>query len=87
MRLEELNWLADPLREGDACAVQVRYRAKAVPATVVVAAGDVLELALAEPVRAITPGQSGVLYVASDRVLGGGVIDSPASLTLISGSR
>jgi len=33
-------------------------------------------LVLAEPVRAITPGQSGVLY-AGDRVLGGGVIASP----------
>ena len=33
-----------------------------------------LELALAAPVRAITPGQSGVLYGADGRVLGGGVI-------------
>ena len=33
-----------------------------------------LELVLEEPVRAITPGQSGVLYAADDRVLGGGVI-------------
>ena len=31
-----------------------------------------LELALAAPVRAITPGQSGVLYAPDDRVLGGG---------------
>ena len=71
--LDEVNWLADPLREGDACEVQVRYRARAVPATVVAAHDHGLELVLAEPVRAITPGQSGVLY-AGDRVLGGGVI-------------
>jgi tRNA-specific 2-thiouridylase len=32
-----------------------------------------LALELDEPVRAITPGQSGVLY-DGDRVLGGGVI-------------
>jgi tRNA U34 2-thiouridine synthase MnmA/TrmU len=32
------------------------------------------ELVLEQPVRAITPGQSGVLYSAEDRVLGGGVI-------------
>jgi tRNA U34 2-thiouridine synthase MnmA/TrmU len=33
-----------------------------------------LDLVLSTPIRAITPGQSGVLYSADDRVLGGGVI-------------
>ncbi|MDQ3426775.1 MAG: tRNA 2-thiouridine(34) synthase MnmA, partial [Gemmatimonadota bacterium] len=74
VRLEELNWLAQPLQSGDDCEVQIRYRARSVPATVVGATGDTLELALALPVRAITPGQSGVLYDAESRVLGGGVI-------------
>lgn len=74
--LEELNWLADPLVEGDACEVQIRYRSRAVPATVVATEGDRLELVLAAPVRAITPGQSGVLYTGEGRVLGGGVIGS-----------
>jgi tRNA-specific 2-thiouridylase len=54
--------------------VQVRYRSKAVPATVVTAGEDRLELVLASPVRAITPGQSGVLYTHEGQVLGGGVI-------------
>jgi tRNA-specific 2-thiouridylase len=71
--LEELNWLGEPLEAGAACTVQLRYRAAAVPATVL-AAGAVLQLALGEPVRAITPGQSGVLYGPGGRVLGGGVI-------------
>jgi tRNA-specific 2-thiouridylase len=71
--LEELNWLAPPLRAGDACEVQVRYRARAVPATALHVAERSATFALAEPVRAITPGQSGVLY-AGDRVLGGGII-------------
>ena len=74
VRLEELNWLADTPGPGDACEVQVRHRARAVPATVLEADSDALELALATPVRAITPGQSGVLYGAGGRVLGGGVI-------------
>ena len=73
--LEELNWLGERLEPGDHCAVQLRYRANAVPATVL-ATGPVLQLALEVPVRAITPGQSGVLYGPGGRVLGGGVIAS-----------
>ena len=34
LRLDELNWLADPLESGDTCQVQIRHRARAVPATV-----------------------------------------------------
>jgi tRNA U34 2-thiouridine synthase MnmA/TrmU len=45
-----------------------------VGATVASASAGSLELVLSTPVRAITPGQSGVLYSADDRVLGGGVI-------------
>ena len=75
VRLDEINWLADPLEPGDECEVQIRHRARAVPATVTATGGDGLELALATPVRAITPGQSGVLYGVDQRVLGGGVID------------
>jgi tRNA-specific 2-thiouridylase len=44
------------------------------------ASGDRVELAFTEPVSAICPGQSLVLYQGS-RVLGGGVIDrSPRAL-------
>jgi tRNA-specific 2-thiouridylase len=74
MRLEELNWLTDPLAPGDPCQVQVRHRARSVAATVTAVEPAALELVLSSPVRAITPGQSGVLYSAEDRVLGGGVI-------------
>ena len=70
--LDEVNWLADPLGPGDRCEVQVRYRARALPAEVV-EAGAALSLRLLEPARAISPGQSGVLY-RGERVLGGGVI-------------
>ena len=45
-----------------------------VPARVGHGAAGTLALKLAEPVRAITPGQSGALYDAAGRLLGGGVI-------------
>ena len=75
VRLDELNWLAPALEPGDECMVQIRYRARAVPARVLERDQDALTLALAEPVRAVTPGQSGILYGVRGRVLGGGVID------------
>src|SRR3989449_1627600 len=74
LSLTEVNWLADPLAPGDAVWVQCRYRARAVPGTIAAQADGRIALRLAEPVRAITPGQSGVLYDADDRLLGGGVI-------------
>jgi tRNA-specific 2-thiouridylase len=72
--LDEVNWLAAPLDVGDAVWVQCRYRAPAVPGTVHARGPHALALKLVEPVRAITPGQSGVLYDADGRLLGGGVI-------------
>jgi len=72
--LEEVNWLADPLAPGDVVWVQCRYRARAVPGTIAAHGDGRIALRLAEPVRAIAPGQSGVLYDAGERLLGGGVI-------------
>jgi tRNA-specific 2-thiouridylase len=74
VHLDELNWLADPLEAGDRCEVQIRYRARSVTATVLESGEGVLDLALETPVRAVAPGQSGVLYGPGGRVLGGGVI-------------
>ncbi len=74
--LDELNWLTpNPPGPGDTCHVQVRYRAAAVPARVASTGGPsgVLRLELLEPVRAIAPGQSGVMYDGA-RLLGGGII-------------
>ncbi len=75
--LDEVNWLVEtPPVSGFECAVQLRYRATAVPGRVVEPAGSDgcgLVLDLAEPARAIAPGQSGVLY-DDNRLLGGGII-------------
>ena len=72
--LDEVNWLADPLPSGARCEVQLRYRARAVPAEVVGTDAGAIELRLLQPARAIAPGQSGVLYGEEGRVLGGGLI-------------
>jgi tRNA-specific 2-thiouridylase len=53
----------------------VRHRATLARAEIVRIDGDELEVALDEPVSAITPGQSVVLY-AGEQVLGGGFIES-----------
>ncbi len=71
--VRELNWLTDTPSPGDAVRVQLRYRAPAVQATVVDVTGGEMRLALGDAQRAITPGQSAVLF-NGDRVLGGGRI-------------
>lgn len=59
------------------CEVQVRAHGDPAPAEVTPLAGGRLALRLAEPLKAITPGQAAVLY-AGERVLGGGRIVRPA---------
>jgi tRNA-specific 2-thiouridylase len=70
----EVNWLVDRPTVGARVDVQVRHRAAAAAAEIVRLDEDEVELALDEPVSAITPGQSMVLY-DGPRVLGGGVIE------------
>jgi tRNA-specific 2-thiouridylase len=70
---QEVNWLADPLEVGARVQVRVRHRSLAAAAEVVRVDTDEVEFALDEPVAAITPGQSLVMY-HGDRVLGGGFI-------------
>jgi len=71
----EVNWLADAPSVGDAVSVRVRHRSPLARAEIVRLHGHEIELALDEPVSAITPGQSVVFYDGG-RVLGGGLIDA-----------
>ena len=59
---------------GTRVEVQVRHRAHAAAAEIVRVDAGEIELALEEPVSAITPGQSLVLY-DGERVVGGGFIE------------
>ena len=70
----EINWLASPPSPGSSVSIRVRHRSALASARIVRLEADTLELALDEPVSAITPGQSLVLY-DDRRVLGGGVIE------------
>lgn len=74
------NWLTErPDSEFD-CLVKLRYRQDDVAARVQITA-DTLEVKLSEPVRAITPGQSLVMYSSDGTVLGGAVISQVPSIT------
>ena len=74
-RAEAFRWHREPLAAGDRAMAQVRYRQKAVAATVEAMAdeGRAVRVRFAEPVFGVTSGQSLVLY-AGDLVLGGGRI-------------
>jgi tRNA-specific 2-thiouridylase len=70
----EINWLVDDPRIGDQIAVRIRHRAPLARGELIRIDENEIEIALEDPVSAIAPGQSIVLYDA-DRVLGGGIIE------------
>jgi tRNA-specific 2-thiouridylase len=73
----ELNWLAAPPAVGSAVQVQIRHRAPAVAATVDSVDDRAITLRFARPQRAVSPGQSAVMF-SGEVVLGGGRIASEA---------
>jgi tRNA-specific 2-thiouridylase len=73
----EVNWLSDRPEVGAHVKVRVRHRAVLAAGELIRRDDDEIEIALDEPVSAITPGQSIVLY-DGDCVLGGGFIESAA---------
>ena len=72
LKADTLNLLCDPAELTDRVMAQVRYRQKPVPARLKMN-GDGFELEFDEPMFAVAPGQSAVLY-DGDRLLGGGII-------------
>jgi len=75
VEIGELSWLAAPPAAGNAVQVQIRHRAPAVDASVAAIADDTIRLEFSRPQRAVTPGQSAVIF-RGDVVLGGGRIAS-----------
>jgi len=71
--VSDFNWICGrpPSAEFDAQAM-IRYNALAHPAQIKVE-GDLVQIQFSAPQRAITPGQSAVVY-DGDEVLGGGII-------------
>jgi tRNA-uridine 2-sulfurtransferase len=73
LRLDQLHWINNSPQTGKTYKVRTRYRAPLVGCTVEPQAAGELVLRLAEPERAVTPGQSAVLY-DGDTVVGGGIV-------------
>jgi tRNA-uridine 2-sulfurtransferase len=72
--VHDVNWVSiTPPTAPLACQVKVRYRDRGHEATVIPSADGTARLEFHAPVRAVTPGQSAVLY-DGDLVLGGGVL-------------
>ena len=70
LSLTDLHWINEPPKIGKLYMVRTRYRAPLVKAQF---KEKVTELILNDPVRAVTPGQSVVIY-ENERVVGGGII-------------
>lgn len=75
VRARGVNWLVDAApTSGARVLVRSRHRAPLTPAEIVSVQADEVEIALDEPIAAVTPGQSLVMYDADGAVLGGGII-------------
>ena len=71
--MEPMKWINDSKEpESLECEVQVRHRGKPVKCNAVFGKNEV-EIHFEEPIRAIAPGQSAVLY-SNNQCLGGGII-------------
>ncbi|MBS9427781.1 tRNA 2-thiouridine(34) synthase MnmA [Photorhabdus luminescens] len=72
---QQLHWVdRETLTKEIHCVVKTRYRQQDIPCTVTPINEDKIEVRFANPVAAVTPGQSAVFY-QGEVCLGGGVIE------------
>lgn len=71
--LTNLHWIDEPPQTGKIYLVRTRYRAPLIECTIEKPGKNSLLVKLSEQVRAITPGQSAVIY-ENERVVGGGIV-------------
>jgi len=72
LNLTDLHWINDKPEGGRVYRIRARYRAALVPCEVVLN-GKKAQIKLYEDIRAVTPGQSAVIY-DGDWCLGGGIV-------------
>lgn len=72
LSLTSLHWINSAPEAGKSYTVRTRYRAPLVECDISIN-DQIAQVTLAEEIRAITPGQSAVIY-DGDRVVGGGIV-------------
>ncbi|MBL8815459.1 MAG: tRNA 2-thiouridine(34) synthase MnmA [Planctomyces sp.] len=74
IKVQQMNWLVDPVGMEYRCQVKVRYRQPAVDCVVRSVGEDCAEVVFDSPLTGVAPGQAAVFYGDERRVLGGGWI-------------
>jgi len=73
LTLSDLHWINEAPKTNGGYMIRTRYRADLVEVKSIKKDGDNYIIELKDEVRAITPGQSAVIY-ENDRVVGGGIV-------------
>jgi tRNA-specific 2-thiouridylase len=73
INLTSVHWINDAPSTQDELMVRTRHRAKLIPIKSISGSGGEWQVKLGEDVRALTPGQSAVIYRGSE-CLGGGIV-------------